>query len=117
MTLIRKIWTSKVDFETVHTYVGREGEIFYESGVVELRFSDGSTPGGILFAGGGGGGTGPTGPGVPAGGLTDQVLAKASNADYDTKWVNANNVIGNIDGGLPDSNYGGIPLIDAGGIV
>lgn len=26
---------------------------------------------------------------VPAGGTTDQVLAKASDADYDTKWVNA----------------------------
>ena len=26
---------------------------------------------------------------VPAGGTIDQVLAKASNADYDTKWVDA----------------------------
>ena len=40
--------------------------------------------------------TGPTGPagadgtdgvGVPAGGTLDQILAKASNADYDTEWV------------------------------
>lgn len=26
---------------------------------------------------------------VPAGGTTDQILAKASDADYDTKWVDA----------------------------
>ena len=28
-----------------------------------------------------------TSNGLPAGGTTDQVLAKASDADYDTKWV------------------------------
>lgn len=36
------------------------------------------------------GATGPTGPsgiGVPSGGTTSQVLAKASNTDYDTQWV------------------------------
>ena len=30
---------------------------------------------------------GPAGPGVPAGGTTGQVLAKASNTDHDTEWV------------------------------
>lgn len=29
------------------------------------------------------------GNGLPAGGTTDQILAKASNANYDTKWVDA----------------------------
>jgi len=33
--------------------------------------------------------TGPTGAGVITGGTTDQLLAKNSNTDYDTKWVNA----------------------------
>lgn len=33
--------------------------------------------------------TGPTGAGVISGGTTDQLLAKNSNTDYDTKWVNA----------------------------
>ena len=32
---------------------------------------------------------GPPGPGVPSGGTTDQILAKASAADYATKWVAA----------------------------
>lgn len=31
--------------------------------------------------------TGATGPGVQAGGTTGQVLAKNSNANYDTTWV------------------------------
>ena len=31
---------------------------------------------------------GPAGTGVPAGGTTGQVLAKNSNTDYDTTWVN-----------------------------
>lgn len=32
---------------------------------------------------------GPAGPGIASGGTTGQVLAKASNTDYDTEWVNA----------------------------
>lgn len=30
---------------------------------------------------------GPTGPGVPTGGTSGQVLAKASGADFDTEWI------------------------------
>lgn len=33
------------------------------------------------------GARGPAGQGVPAGGTTGQVLAKASSSDYDTEWV------------------------------
>jgi len=33
------------------------------------------------------GATGPAGPGVPAGGTEGQMLAKASNADHDTEWI------------------------------
>ena len=33
------------------------------------------------------GGTGPAGPGVATGGTTGQVLAKKSNANYDTEWI------------------------------
>lgn len=29
---------------------------------------------------------GPPGPGVPVGGLTDQVLVKNSNTNFDTRW-------------------------------
>ena len=34
-------------------------------------------------------GPGPAGVGVPTGGTTGQILAKASNADYDDEWINA----------------------------
>jgi hypothetical protein len=34
------------------------------------------------------GATGATGPGVAAGGTTGQILAKNSDANYDTEWVN-----------------------------
>lgn len=34
------------------------------------------------------GARGPAGVGIPTGGLTGQILAKASNADYSTKWTN-----------------------------
>jgi len=33
---------------------------------------------------------GAVGPGVPSGGTAGQLLAKASNADYDCEWVAAN---------------------------
>jgi len=50
-------------------------------------------PTGLTGATGPQGPTGATGPqgaagqGVPAGGTTDQILAKISGADYDTQWV------------------------------
>ena len=43
------------------------------------------TPG----APGAAGATGATGPGVAPGGVTDQVLAKVDNTDYNTKWTTA----------------------------
>lgn len=73
-----------------------------------------------LYSGGGTGAPGPqgpAGPGVPTGGTTGQILAKASSTNYDTAWVTASSsTSGNLDGGYPDSIYGGIDTIDAGGI-
>ena len=45
-------------------------------------------PTGPTGATGATGATGPAGPGVKIGGTTGQILAKASNTDYDTQWVN-----------------------------
>ena len=42
---------------------------------------------------------GPAGEGVPSGGTTGQVLAKQSNADYDTKWVNQSGGGGSLPAG------------------
>ena len=38
------------------TFVGNEGDIFWDPNTGELKVSDGSTPGGIAVTGGGGGG-------------------------------------------------------------
>lgn len=56
------------------------------------------------------GAKGDPGEGVPAGGTTDQVLAKASNADFDTHWVT-----GGGGGGAVDSVNGqtGVVVLDA----
>ena len=43
------------------------------------------------------GGQGRTGNGVVAGGTTDQVLAKASDTNYDTKWVTGGGGTGAVD--------------------
>lgn len=48
---------------------------------------------------------GPAGQGLAAGGTTDQVLAKNSDADYDTKWVTetgGGGTWGSITGSIPD---------------
>ena len=42
---------------------------------------------GATGATGAAGATGPAGPGVPVGGSTGQVLAKTSNTDYATGWI------------------------------
>lgn len=42
--------------ESAATFVGNEGELFYDPATTTLRISDGSTPGGTEVSGGGGGG-------------------------------------------------------------
>lgn len=50
-------------------------------------------PTGPTGATGATGATGPAGPGVPTGGATGQVLSKNSNADHDTEWSEADDLI------------------------
>lgn len=52
------------------------GEIVFDTDIGRFYGGDGSTIGGI-----------PVGAGMPIGGSTGDVLAKASNADYDTEWL------------------------------
>jgi hypothetical protein len=131
---IQKIKSGRVLSSGVNDYIGNKGQIFYDEDIGELRLSDGVAPGGIsiTLGGGGAGPTGPQGPqgitgpqgpqgrGVPAGGITGQSLVKVSSTDYDTTWATVTgggaNFVGNFDGGYPDSNYGGITSIDAGGV-
>jgi len=53
---------------------------------------------------------GVNGEGVPSGGTTGQVLAKKSNADFDTQWVTPSS--GGGSGGGYEPPQGGIPLTD-----
>lgn len=71
----------------------------------------------IAYGGGGGGGGGSgTGSSVPAGGTAGEVLTKLSSTDGDVDWLPVN--IGDIDGGVPGSLYGGVVIspIDCGGV-
>ena len=47
----RKIPTKAIA-QSVSTYVGRIGEIFYDTSSATLKLSDGATAGGVVFAGG-----------------------------------------------------------------
>ena len=54
---VQKIKSGRIITVQASTYVGDKGIIFYDEDTPELRLSDGVTPGGILFTGGGGTGT------------------------------------------------------------
>lgn len=51
---IQKIKSGRVITVTAEEFVGEKGIIFYDETTPALRLSDGITPGGILFSGGGG---------------------------------------------------------------
>lgn len=51
---VQKIKSGRIITVEAPTYVGEKGTIFYDEDTPQLRLSDGLTPGGILFAGGGG---------------------------------------------------------------
>lgn len=54
---IYKIQAGRIITTTVDEYIGDPGTIFYDEAVPQLRLSDGSTAGGIVFPGQGGTGT------------------------------------------------------------
>ena len=51
-----RAYTEKLGATDTSTFVGNEGDLFYDPNTATLRISDGSTPGGVPVAGGGGGG-------------------------------------------------------------
>lgn len=57
---------------------------------------------------------GPTGAGVAPGGTTGQILAKQSDTDFDTHWIDPTAGITNLDGGTASSVYLISQVIDGG---
>ena len=121
---IQKIKSGRVINVTVGTYVGLQGNIFYDEDIGELRLSDGVTPGGVPITN--------SGTSITAlANLTDVDIITTPPLDgqaliYSTgtsKWIAGNvastgtAIFGNLDGGDPNSNYGGITAIDAGSVV
>jgi len=51
-----KLYADKMGATDPSSYIGRDGDIFYNPDTGSLRRSDGTTPGGIAITGGGGGG-------------------------------------------------------------
>jgi hypothetical protein len=54
--------------------------------------------------------------GLPSGGTAGQLLSKIDGTDYNAEWIDQSASTFNIDGGEPDTNYGGILAIDGGGV-
>jgi len=64
---------------------------------------------------------GPSGQGVPIGGTSGQVLAKNSNTDFDTKWINAGIITGGAINSTPiggtSAAAGAFTTLSASGIA
>lgn len=56
---VYRLFSEKLQSESVSAFIGKKGEIFYDPESGSLRISDGSTPGGIGMSSGGGGGVDP----------------------------------------------------------
>jgi hypothetical protein len=110
---VQKIKSGRVVRATADEFIGESGTIFYNESLGDLRLSNGVTPGGV--------------PLNTAGSGTNYVLPVATTATLGGIKVGTNLsisadgtldalVIGSIDGGLPNAVFGGISLIDGGGI-
>lgn len=129
MAHFRKIKAGLVNAD-INQHIGEVGNIFFDIVTGEFRLSDGHTPGGIPLSGGTGGG----GDTFKTFKVDGQLDLTASGADtlrfvagtginlYTSPSSSPKSItiestgFGNIDGGYPFSNYGGIENIDAGGI-
>lgn len=99
------VWASDGTAPTLRTAAGGIDVVDLETddgGTTWLGIHAGATgPAGANGANGTNGADGADGVGVPAGGTTGQVLAKTTNTDYDTGWVDQTGG----SGGVPDLQY------------
>jgi hypothetical protein len=88
--------TKKATGQDLKDYIGT---VIGPTGATGPEGLDGATGAtGPIGATGETGATGPAGVGIAEGGLTGQVLAKKSNDDYDTEWVNLDGSTGAVGG-------------------
>ena len=128
MGLVRTLWTSKSGGDAATT-VGRAGEMWYDSSDGILRLSNGVIPGGIIVGGYGGGSSiavfdhgtiltpGATSFNFTGTGVTVTAVGSAINVNIASSTGSGIIYVGNFDGGQPNSNYGGITSVDAGGVL
>ena len=57
MAVVYRALVEKLGAASTATFVGNEGELFWDPTSTTVRISDGSTPGGVGIGGGGGGGS------------------------------------------------------------
>ena len=57
MSVVYRALVEKLGAASTATFVGNEGELFWDPTSTTVRISDGSTPGGVGIGGGGGGGS------------------------------------------------------------
>ena len=57
MAVVYRALVEKLGAASTTTFVGNEGELFWDPTSTTVRISDGSTPGGVGIGGGGGGGS------------------------------------------------------------
>lgn len=128
MAFFRKIKAGLVNAD-INQHIGEVGNIFFDIVSGEFRLSDGVTPGGIPLSGGSG--SGDTFKTIAVDGQlnltavgsdTLHLIAGTGINLYTDPSASPQSItiestgFGNIDGGYPFSNYGGIENIDAGGI-
>lgn len=127
MDFIQKFNTSRQNYDNGDTRIGEKDRLWYDSNSNTIRISDGVTPGGRVVSGGGGGainfGT------IDNLGNTGTTYSNISTLEFDSSTgftltdlgsgslkVTLVGYVGNTDGGLANSTYGGIDSLDGGGI-
>ena len=77
MAVVYRALVEKLGAASTATFVGNEGELFWDPTSTTVRISDGSTPGGVGIGGGGGGGAS----------YTDSDVATYLNGNLDTNII------------------------------
>jgi collagen type VII alpha len=84
----------------IGTVIGPTGATGPEGIAGEIGATGATGPEGVTGA------TGPAGVGIAEGGLTGQVLAKKTNDDYDTEWINLDGSTGTTTGSISIQDEG-----------